>query len=84
MYGKGARVGNLMHRSNHRHYVVSALQAVVDNAISTKTCGQVCGLSMDTTFSPRHSGPRDGRDQKLSSALRWENMRLRKRIGVRA
>jgi len=44
-----------MRCSNRRDYVVSALQLVVDNAISTKTCGQLCGLSMDTPCSPRHS-----------------------------
>src|SRR3954470_8387878 len=70
--------------SNRDDYVVLALHAVVHIAISTKTCGQVCGLTMDTACSPRHSGPQDGRDQKLSTALHFENMRLRRRIGVRA
>jgi hypothetical protein len=37
-------------RSNRDDYVDFALQDVVDYAISTKSCGQLCGLSMDTPF----------------------------------
>src|SRR5207237_3483907 len=84
MYGKAKRRSNLVRRSKRGPSVVPALHAVVDSAISTKTCGKLCGLSMNRPSAPRHQRPKDGRDEKLSSALRFQNMWLRKRMGLRA
>src|SRR5207248_3115994 len=67
LYGKGTLPGKLTRCSKNAPRVVAELQAVVDFAISTKSCGQVCGLSMKSARSARHETRRVGRDQKLSS-----------------
>src|SRR5438105_486355 len=76
LYGKEALPGKLTRCSKNAPRVVAGLQVVVDFAISTKSCGQVCGLSMNSAPSPRYEAHRVGRDQKLSSLLVHENIRL--------
>src|SRR4051812_4385676 len=56
---------------------------VVDPAISTKICGQVCGLPLRGSAYRSHIWVRVGGDQKLSSLLPRENMRLCQRIVLR-
>jgi hypothetical protein len=56
----------------------------VDFAISTKTCGQVCGLSLRERLHARCKREKVGCDQILSRIFRCANRRLRKRIGLRA
>src|SRR5437588_1269406 len=56
LYGKEAPPRKLTRRSKHAPQVVRGLQDVVDFAISTKSCGQVCGLFMNSAHSPRQRG----------------------------
>jgi hypothetical protein len=72
-----------MRCSKRARRVVGFRQGVVHSAISTKSCGQVCGLSLNSLGSRSRGGRQDGRDQKLSSVLRWRNMSLPERIGLR-
>jgi hypothetical protein len=83
LYGKEALTRKLARCNKNALWVVTKLQAVVDFAISTKTCGQVCGLSMNSVRAARQEAPRVGRDQKLSSFLVHQNMPLAQRIGLR-
>src|SRR5438105_6214037 len=74
LYGKEALPRKLARCSKNALQVVSGLQDVVDFAISTKSCGQVCGLSMNSAHSPRHGRHGVGGDQKLSRFLVHQNM----------
>jgi hypothetical protein len=56
---------------------------VVVSAISTKTCGQVCGLSMNGASHARYKGGKVGGDQNLIRIFQQSNKLLRKRIGFR-
>src|ERR1043166_1541022 len=47
LYGKEALAGKLTRCSKHARRVAAERQVVVLFAISTKSCGQVCGLSMN-------------------------------------
>src|SRR5438067_210711 len=58
LYGKRAPPGKLTRRSKSAPAVAAQLQGVVDLAISTKTCGQVCGLSMNSVRSAPHAARR--------------------------
>jgi hypothetical protein len=71
-------------RSNPARRSVARAQRVVDSAISTKTCGQVCGLSMNGVSHARYIHRRVGGDQNLIRIFRRPNKPLRKRIGFRA
>src|SRR5213592_2030640 len=82
LYGKRRWPSKLMRCSKRAPRVAPQRQAVVDSAISTKSCGQVCGLSLYSAAARSCRAYRVGRDQKLSSALRWRNMRLPERIGL--
>src|SRR2546421_3561773 len=82
LYGKRRWPSKLMRCSKRAPRVAPQRQAVVDSAISTKSCGQVCGLSLYSAAARSCGAYRVGRDQKLSSVLRWQNMRLPERIGL--
>src|SRR5262245_8093827 len=58
-------------------------QPVVVSAISTKTCGQVCGLSMNGVSHARYKDREVGGDQNLVRIFQRSNKLLRKRIGLR-
>src|SRR5437588_6320655 len=82
LYGKRRRPIKLMRRSKRASRVVRRRQAVVLSAISTKSCGQVCGLSLYSAAARSYRAYRVGCDQKLSSVLSCENMRLPERVGL--
>src|SRR5207253_10228169 len=77
-----ARAEQLMHCSKRALRVAPQRQAVVLSAISTKSCGQVCGLSLYSAAARSCRAYRVGRDQQLSSVLSCENMCLTERIGL--
>src|SRR5437899_12426570 len=82
LYGKRRWPSKLVRCSKRAPRVAPQRQAVVDSAISTKSCGQVCGLSLYSAAARSCRAYRVGRDQKLSSVLSCENMCLTERIGL--
>src|SRR2546428_2762835 len=82
LYVKRRWPSKLMRCSKRASRVARQRQAVVLFAISTKSCGQVCGLSLYSAAARSCRAYRVGRDQKLSSVLSCENMRLPERIGL--
>src|ERR1051325_5694694 len=83
LYGKGALARKLTRRSKNASRLNHRLEGVVESAISTRNCGQVCGLSKYRGHSAPHAGCAVGRDQKLSRFLVRRNMPLAERIGLR-
>src|SRR5688500_16384877 len=60
-----------------------ARATVVDIAISTKSCGQVCGLLRNGLSQATWKRGQVGCDQNLSRNFRYPNRALRKRIVLR-
>src|SRR5438876_12130295 len=69
LYGKRRWPSKLVRCSKRATRVAPQRQAVVDSAISTKSCGQVCGLSMYSDDARSCGAFRVGRYLTLNSDL---------------